>query len=270
MSSRLTCATYRRPSSDSLSLSLHSQKDQLSSPLLDNYPRLRLSRLIQTVSPVPILDAFIGIAVEMAVSFTPGYLDPRRGKIEHDVNQLRWLRQLAVDGRGKRVYPLRPGGIGSPQGTAALATIVALASALLELSRVLIVVDPAIMCRDMRLAFNFESISLCHDIDPIAAPACGFAANGAIATHVGIRGVRHSSKLYPAAVAGTLDFHSTPPNRRSRYCIKVDSHILPRTSSTIDAPYSSVNHRSSVCNLISPPLPAMENHRTFLLCVYQE
>lgn len=162
--------------------------------------------------------------------FTPGDLDPRRSEIQHDVNQFRRLWQFAVYGRGHRVYPLRPARVRGPKGATALATKIALAGALLQFSRMFIVIDPAIMGRDIRLSIDFQGVCLRHNIDPIAAPACRFSANRTIAAHVGVRRVRQRSKPHPTAVTGPLNLHSTPPVGQNRCRLETGYQILPCTS----------------------------------------
>src|ERR1044071_9954811 len=114
--------------------------------------------------------------------------------LEKDELPLLGFGQGTIDRGGERVDPVRPALVPHPQGRGALAAEVALAAA----------THGAI---DARFSLHLQRIGLAHDVDGIAAPAGGLAADRAVAPHVRVGRVRYERKPYRAAMAGSPELH---------------------------------------------------------------
>src|SRR3954465_9790711 len=135
---------------------------------------------------MPVDDRFLGVGLEFP---TFGKRCPARPGLEEDELPLFGPGQRRVDGRGERVDPARPALVPDPQGRGAFAAEVTLAAA----------TSGAI---DARLPLHLQRIGLTHDVDGIAAPARGLAADRAVAPHVWVGSVGVERKPHPAATAG--------------------------------------------------------------------
>src|SRR3954469_22659643 len=140
---------------------------------------------------MPIDDRFLGVGPE---SPTFGKICPARPGLEEDKLALLRLGQRRVDRGGEWVDRARPALVPDPQRRGTLTAEVTLAAA----------TSGAI---DARLALHFQRIGVAHDVDGIAAPARGLAADRAVAPHVRVGSLGLERETNRSAVAGSPQRH---------------------------------------------------------------
>src|SRR5215203_6017606 len=106
------------------------------------------------MTPMPVFYRLVGVSGEVALAIVIfGYLAPGSGKVQHDTDFLRRLRQRRVDGRSEGVYQFGPAWIVDPECTATPTTEVPPRRAYLFLLWVIRIFDPGLV--DSEVLFPF-------------------------------------------------------------------------------------------------------------------
>src|SRR3954469_3427551 len=174
---------------------------------------------------MPIDDRFLGVGPE---SPTFGKICPARPGLEEDKLALLRPGQRRVDRGGEWIDRARPALVPDPQGRGTLTAEVTLAAA----------TSGAI---DARLPLHFQRIGVAHDVDGIAAPARGLAADRAVAPHVWVGSVRVERKPHRAAMAGSSEPHPiTIPRTQGGHVALVPLIEYAQASAEVRAVYDDI------------------------------